>query len=246
MTETRLFHVSDLHFGREDRNAIDWFAARVRDERPSAVIVTGDLTMRARSREYAAATEWLASLGVPLSIEPGNHDLPYYNPFARLLSPYKRHRRVERALERQLDLQGVWLVPLKTTARAQWRLNWSRGVVKKPALADALARLRACPPDHVAIVACHHPLIGNALTEAHGRTRGGEEALAVLAGAGADAVLSGHVHDPFDDLVETGGGTVRLIGAGTLSQRVRSAPPSFNEIVVGNGRLDVQLREMAG
>ncbi|MAW99120.1 MAG: metallophosphoesterase, partial [Sphingomonas sp.] len=45
---TRLFHVSDLHFGAEDRSALHWFARLVTDERPDAVIVTGDLTMRAR------------------------------------------------------------------------------------------------------------------------------------------------------------------------------------------------------
>src|SRR4051812_42090198 len=77
---TRLFHVSDLHFGREDAAAVARFAEIVRAERPDAVICTGDLTMRARSREFAAATDWLKSLGVPVTIEPGNHDLPYFNP----------------------------------------------------------------------------------------------------------------------------------------------------------------------
>ena len=84
----RLFHVSDLHFGREDAGAIAAFAALVRAERPDAVVCTGDLTMRARSREFAAAGAWLAGLGVPVTIEPGNHDLPYFNPFKRLLNPY--------------------------------------------------------------------------------------------------------------------------------------------------------------
>ena len=54
----RLFHVSDLHFGAEYQAALDWFAARVAAEQPDAVIVTGDLTMRARHPEFAAAAQW--------------------------------------------------------------------------------------------------------------------------------------------------------------------------------------------
>lgn len=237
----RLFHVSDLHFGRADQQALDWFAASVRDERPDAVIITGDLTMRARSAEYAAAAEWLAKLDVPLSIEPGNHDLPYYNPWKRFFSPYKRFRRIERAFEKPLMVPGVWLVPLKTTARAQWRLNWADGVVNRKSLEEALALLEAKPPDHVALVACHHPLVGK---EEHGETLRGKKALDALSHAGAHAVLSGHVHDAFDVCWEAAGGDVRLIGAGTLSERVRSTRPSFNELRVADGGLDVRTREM--
>ncbi|MFS0735419.1 metallophosphoesterase [Sphingomonas sp. 1P06PA] len=241
---TRLFHVSDLHFGRADEAALDWFARTVRQERPDAVIVTGDLTMRARSAEYEAATTWLRGLGVPLSIEPGNHDLPYFNPIARIFSPYKRYKRVERALEKPLDIKGIWLVPLRTTARAQWRLNWSFGIVNRRSLKAALARLRRCPPDHVAIVACHHPLVDQGL-ESEGRTRRGEAALALLAEAGADAVLSGHVHDAFDVPHRIGDANVRLIGAGTLSERVRATRPSFNELRIADGAISVATREMA-
>ena len=117
---TRLFHVSDLHFGREDRAAIRWFADLVHAEKPDAVVCTGDLTMRARKAEFAAAAEWLSGLGVPVTVEPGNHDLPYFNPFARLLDPYRRYRAVETMLEKPIDLPGVMIVPLKTTARLQW------------------------------------------------------------------------------------------------------------------------------
>lgn len=239
----RLFHVSDLHFGRADEAALDWFAAAVARERPDAVIITGDLTMRARSTEYAAATAWLKRLDVPVSIEPGNHDLPYHNPVMRFLDPYRRYRRVERMLERPLDLPGIMLVPLKTTARFQWRLNWSFGKVSGSGLEDALTMLTRRRPGDLAIVACHHPLVDQGL-ESEGRTKGGEQALARLAQAGADAVLSGHVHDPFDVSVAAGGREIRLIGAGTLSERTRATPPSFNELTVTDGRLAVIQRMM--
>ena len=238
---TRLFHVSDLHFGAEDRSALHWFARLVTDERPDAVIVTGDLTMRARKREFAAASDWLASLGRPVTVEVGNHDLPYFNPVARLFSPYRRYRSVARMVERPLDLKGVAVVPLKTTARFQFRLNWSKGRVSGSSLKEALSEVAEHRDDHVVLVACHHPLIEPG-TRSTSRTHGGEPALDALARAGAHAVLTGHVHDPFDAAHHIDGRTIRLIGAGTLSERTRDAAPSFNEIVVQGGSLEVRHR----
>jgi len=240
---TRLFHVSDLHFGREDRAAIRWFAGLVHTEKPDAVLCTGDLTMRARKAEFAAAAEWLGALGVPVTVEPGNHDLPYFNPLARLLDPYRRYRAVVALLEKPLDLPGVIIVPLKTTARLQFRnLSWGR--VSKSGLKAALERLAEKPQRSVAIIACHHPLIRTDFL-GHGETRHGADALALLAEAGADAVVSGHVHDAFDVAHHEAGRVVRLIGAGTLSERLRMTPPSFNELRVEQGTLTVVRRTMA-
>ncbi len=240
----RLFHVSDLHFGCADDAALAWFADAVRSERPDAVAVTGDLTMRARSHEFEAARRWLEALNVPLTIEPGNHDLPAWNIFDRFLRPYHRFERLERHLEKPLDLPGVAIVPLKTTARIQLRRNWSWGVVGSGALDIALDRVRAVPAGTVAIVAAHHPLIDRDDIRSRGRTLGGREALTRLAEAGAHAVLSGHVHDAFDAPVEAGGRTIRVIGAGTLSHRVRATPPSFNVLTIGDGRIDSATRTM--
>ena len=238
----RLFHVSDLHFGREDQKALDWFAKLVAAERPDAVICTGDLTMRARKAEFAAASQWLSSLNVPMTIEVGNHDLPYFNPFARLLNPYRRYEAVEAAIERPLDLPGVLIVPLKTTARLQVRnLSWGR--VSRSGLKVALATLAEKPVGAIAIVACHHPLIRSGFT-GHGDTHHGADALALLAEAGADAVVSGHVHDAFDVAHDAAGRIVRLIGSGTLSERLRTTQPSFNELRIDGGQLEVVNRVM--
>ncbi|HWI87184.1 MAG TPA: metallophosphoesterase [Sphingomonas sp.] len=236
----RLFHVSDLHFGREDQAAVRWFADLVHAEKPDAVVCTGDLTMRARKREFAAAADWLNRLSVPVTIEPGNHDLPYFNPFARLFDPYRRYQAIEATIERPLVLPAVLLVPLKTTARFQLR-SLAHGRVSKSGLKAALERLADKPAGAVAVVTCHHPLIRTGFV-GHGDTKRGAEALALLAEAGADAVLSGHVHDAFDVVHHEAGRVVRLIGAGTLSERLRTSPPSFNELRIETGRIDVVPR----
>ena len=66
---TRLFHISDVHFGVEDRCALEAVEQAVRDEKPDALICTGDLTQRAKHSEYAAAANWFGGLGVPVVLE---------------------------------------------------------------------------------------------------------------------------------------------------------------------------------
>lgn len=225
-----LFHASDLHFGAEDREALDWFAAQVRDHAPSGVICTGDLTMRGREREFAAAAEYLAALHAPVSVEPGNHDMPYYwDPVRRLVRPYHRFRAMRAAVHRELEIGHVAVVPLKTVSRAQWRLNWSKGRISDGALADTLDGVTAAGAARLKLVACHHPLL-EADHPRPGSTRGGHRAIEALARAGVDAVLSGHVHDPFEREIEVAGRTIRMIGAGTLSERVRQTRPSYNRL----------------
>lgn len=240
---TLIFHASDLHFGAEDRRALDWFAAEAERERPDAIIITGDLTMRARAAEFRTACHWLETLPAPVSVEVGNHDLPYFNPIARFLQPYGRYAAVERLVERPLDLPDVAIVPLRTTARAQWRLNWSKGVVGARKLDETLTTLATATAAH-RIVACHHPLM-EAGTRSSGNTRGGAAALRALARAGATAVLSGHVHDPFDRLETVEGRPLRLIGAGTLSERVRESRPSYNRLSLDRHRMNARAVRMA-
>lgn len=239
----RLFHVSDLHFGCEDKVALDWFADAVRRERPDAVAITGDLTMRARHPEFAAACDWILSLDAKVTVEVGNHDLPYFNLFERFFRPYRRIRKIERLVEREIDLPGLSLIPLKTAVRAQPRLNWSRGFVTERALRQTLRAIEALPAGQTILVTAHHPLV-EAGTKGRALTMGGNKALAALAKAGVDAVLTGHVHDPFDLMHRGAEGDVRMIGAGTLSQRVRSTPPSFNELTIDGGHVHAVVRTL--
>ena len=238
-----LFHVSDLHFGAQDQAALDWFAREVAEQRPDGIICTGDLTMRARRHEFAEASRWLGALAAPVMVEPGNHDLPYFNPIERFVAPYARYETLRRAVSAELDFEDIAIVPLRTTASAQWRLNWSKGRVSPPALTHALHQL-ASPTNtsKLRLVACHHPLI-EAGTLSTASTRNGPKALAALAAAGIDAVLSGHVHDPFDMVVDAGGSPIRLIGAGTLSERLRRTRPSYNRLEWSReGGLNVTVR----
>lgn len=238
-----LFHISDLHFGLEDRAALAWCRAEIARQQPAAVAITGDLTMRARHREYEAANRWINSLDAPVTVEVGNHDLPYFNLIERFTDPYRRFAAIESKLEREIDLPGLAIVPLKTVRRWQPRWPWSNGWITPPALAQTLAAIDAVPADRKVIVTCHHPLVEHDPSGKH-LTVGGTHALEQLAKRGVLAVLSGHVHDAFDLVHESAHGPVRMIGAGTLSQRVRSTPPSFNELIWDGRALTVKVRNL--
>ena len=239
----RIFHLSDIHFGLENNRALDWVKQEIAEQRPDAVAITGDLTMRARHREFAAASHWINSLDAPVTVEVGNHDMPYFNPIERFLDPYRRFRDMSEKVERKLDLGTLAIVPLKTAVRAQPRLNWSKGWVTKAALESCLAAIDALPAGMKALVAAHHPLreVG---TQGTALTKNGDKALRELARRPVVGVLSGHVHDAFDIMEQTSAGPVRMIGAGTLSQRTRSTPPSFNEIEWDGAALKVTVRNL--
>jgi predicted phosphodiesterase len=240
---TVLFHLSDIHFGLEDVRALAWVEQCIAQENPAAILITGDVTMRARTREFVAASEWIGALGPPVTVEVGNHDMPYYNLIERLLMPRRRFHKIERLLERQLDLPGIAVVPLKTATRAQWRFPWSNGWVTRRALADTLAAIDALPRGTRVLVTAHHPLTERA---PHGKllTIGGQRAIEALAKRGVDAVLTGHVHDAFDLIAGSAAGPLRMIGAGTLSRRIRSTPCSFNQLTISHAGIAVKVRNV--
>ncbi|MDC0887228.1 metallophosphoesterase [Altererythrobacter sp.] len=243
---TILFHVSDVHFGVEDRAAMDWFADSVCAEKPDAVLCTGDLTQRATHKQYDAARAWFADLGVPVMVQPGNHDMPYYNMWERLRRPYARFGALEAAVGSELSLRHAVIVPLDTNVPVQLRWPWSDGVVTRKKLDAALVRLAKLKGDpRPKLVACHHPL----LPKEDGRknpTIRGDSAFAELAAAGADAVLTGHVHYPFDMERSRGNHSMRMIGAGTLSTRLRGAAPSYNVVrICADGAISTEQRDFS-
>lgn len=241
---TRLFHISDVHFGIEDRAALREIEEAVANERPDALICTGDLTQRAKHSEYAKAKTWFASLGVPVILDPGNHDMPYYNLWERFTDPYRRYNRLSAAIATKLRSDDVVLVPLKTTVRSQGRFPWSDGVVTPSSLGRTVRMLKELRGDpRTRIVTAHHPLLGPKSSESN-PTIGGNKAFAALAEAGAHAALSGHIHTPIDEVREVDGHAMRMIGSGTVSKRLRhGAPPSWQVITCEpGGGIDVERR----
>ncbi|MEP0390524.1 MAG: metallophosphoesterase [Erythrobacter sp.] len=243
---TRLFHISDVHFGVENSAALERVANAVHEQRPDALVCTGDVTQRATREEYAAAADWFSQFDVPVWIDPGNHDMPYHNLWERFTRPYDRHNALRKAVAvERFETDDLVLIPLKSTVRSQNRWPWSDGHVTKASEARTckeLARFQS-DPRHL-IVTAHHPLHGPKI-EGPNATIRGDEAMTNLAMNGMSAVLSGHIHKPFSEVRSGPGWRTHVIGAGTLSTRLRGGiPASYNVLTCAKGRaIEVEIRD---
>lgn len=238
MTDLRIAHLSDIHFGDENaaaaRAAVEFLAAAP----PDLTIVSGDLTRFAEKPEFAAAAQWVASLPQPRLVTPGNHDAPYLAWAERILAPFARYQTaIGPPWSQAFRAPGLAAQGVNTARGAQLRLNWSKGRIERAQVDRAVAGLSTA--DGLRVVVCHHPLVELAEAPMTGRVRGGDAAARALAEARVDLVLSGHVHTPFALAYPFGDGRTYAVGAGTLSRRERGAPAGFNMIHATRAAIDV-------
>ncbi len=192
----RLLHLSDIHFGPPHYEpAAAGVEALVADRRPDLIVVSGDLTQRAKARQFRQARRFLEGLGCPFLAVPGNHDVPMYRFWERLFDRYGAWRRnFSAVLEPYFADDEMEVVGFNTA----FNLTIDNGRFSGRQLAGVGRRFRAgrsrSGHSPVRIAVAHHPLA--ALPELMGwRTaRRSDEALAAFAAAGVDLVLSGHVH----------------------------------------------------
>jgi 3',5'-cyclic AMP phosphodiesterase CpdA len=232
---TVLLHISDTHFGTEAPAVVAAVQKLVRQQRPDAVILSGDITQRARSSQFAAARKFCDSLHVPrLLTLPGNHDIPLYNVAARLFSPYGKYKACfGDNLEPELDFADVLVIGVNTTRPERHK----DGEVDKQQVQRVVQRLARARAGQLRIVVTHQPACVMRTEDEPDQLHGGPAALQEWARAGADLVLGGHIHLPYvaDPSVRSAQPASRplyCVQAGTaLSNRTRhSTPNSLNVI----------------
>lgn len=184
---TRFLHVSDLHFGGHGDPELD--RALLAQWSPDLVIATGDLTHRGRREQHERAATFLRGLGVPVLAVPGNHDIPYRIP-ARVRTPWVEFERQWQTTEPLFASADLHVVGVNSVQ--PWRHQ--SGAVRDAQLARVREKLATAAPGALRVVALHHQLL-NAPWRARKRpvSRRGH-VLQSVAGAGADLILSGHVH----------------------------------------------------
>jgi len=187
---TRLIHLTDLHFGLHRTELVAPLQAAILSNYPDLVVVSGDLTQRALRPQFREGMGFVRSLGVPFVMVTGNHDLPVYNPVARLLNAFGPYRAgAMRDLTPTLQVGRLRLFGANTADPFRWR-----GGVARRAEIDGICRaLKDGASDATNILVCHHPLVEPTGFE-RGETRGAEAAMTRLAEAGLHMVLSGHLH----------------------------------------------------
>jgi 3',5'-cyclic AMP phosphodiesterase CpdA len=221
---TVLLQISDTHFGTE-RPPVVAALLRLADAlAPDLVVLSGDITQRARKPQFAAARAFVDALGAtPTLVIPGNHDIPLFNLAARLCTPYANHQRAFGAeLEPAFESPELLVLGVNTT-RAYRHKN---GEVSMKQIRRVAARLEAASAAQLRVVVTHQPVAVTRARDEQNLLHGRERAVQRWARAGADLVLGGHIHLPYVlPLHDTFAGLARrmwAVQAGTaLSSRTR-------------------------
>ena len=229
---TTLLHISDTHFGTEQAPVVEALAALAADLSPDLLVLSGDITQRARASQFAAARRFVDRLALPFVSIPGNHDLTVLNPLTRLLAPYTGYcRAFGEVLEPVHESDNLLVQCVKTTR--WWR--HVEGEVSAAQVERVAARLHRARPEQLRVVVVHQPLHVEGEAEAKHLLRGRDAALSRWAEAGADVVLGGHIHLPYvAELTPQGANGARIVvaQAGTaLSSRLRRGMPNSVNVI---------------
>jgi 3',5'-cyclic AMP phosphodiesterase CpdA len=207
-----LLHVSDLHFGRVPPGMAEALEAVALKIAPDVLVVSGDLTQRARIEEFEQARTFLDRLPFPRVVIPGNHDVPLFNPYGRFVERLARFRRyITEDLSPSYHDDEVAVYGVNT-ARS---LTWKGGRINALQINAVRALLCELPPNVTRVITTHHPIdVARA-------------ALRRWSGCGADLLLCGHLHVGATALDEK----TLIVNAGTaISTRGRGQANSFNVI----------------
>lgn len=213
-----ILHASDLHFGRPHRPVVAEAIIRfAKEQGPDAVVVSGDLTQRAKAQEYRAARRFLDRLAPsPVVVTAGNHDVPLYRVWERIFAPYRKYRAyIGSELDSVLDVSSARdreTAPAPGHARARAgtggrssarfvALNSSApySAVVNGRLADAQLRFAAkaladAAPRALRVLVVHHNVLEPDDGEPVHTLPEARRILCAVEEWGVDMVLSGHIH----------------------------------------------------
>ena len=239
-------HISDLHFGTEDAALTEGLLRQLQEEEPSLVIVSGDLTQRARPEQFKAAAQFLDKIDIPKVIVPGNHDVPLYDVVRRFASPLRRFQKyIQRELNPYYEDKELSVLGLNT-ARSLTRKS---GKISHDQIGWITETLRQVPSEKFKILVTHHPFIPppgepEAGIDLVGRAH---EALVAIDSAGIDLLLAGHLHHGYSGDVRTYYPATRrsiiVVQAGTaISRRVRREPNAYNLLRLDRKNIHLEVR----
>jgi 3',5'-cyclic AMP phosphodiesterase CpdA len=221
---TVLLQVSDPHFGTELVTVVDALAALARQQRPDLVVLSGDITQRARPAQFRAARAFADRLGAPLLAVPGNHDIPLFNLWARLRRAHAHYKATFGADLEPVHRSPALLVVGVNTTRA-WRHK--DGEISPPQIEHVAALLEGAAPAQLRVVVVHQPIAVTRDEDRPNLLHGHDAALRRWAEAGADLVMGGHIHLPYVLELQGLARPIWAVQAGTaVSARVRTGVPN--------------------
>lgn len=227
----KIAHISDIHFGRADGVVVERLVEKLNETEPHLLVVSGDLTQRARKAQFAEARRFLDRLPMPQIVVPGNHDVPLYNVYDRFMHPLKKYKKFIANDLQPFYADGEMAVAGVNTARS---MTIKGGRISKVQVAAIRDKMDGLDEKLLKVVVTHHPFDlpeGFDEDDIVGRAK---KAMPLIAECGADVFLAGHLH--ISHIVHSArryklddGHSALIIQAGTAtSKRVRGEENSFN------------------
>ena len=192
---TLLLQISDPHFGTERPLVVEALVRLAHENAPELIVLSGDITQRARRHQFAAARAFVERLGPAARLViPGNHDIPLYNLFARLVTPYANHRReFGNDLEPVFESERLLVVGVNTTRF----YRHTDGELSAKQIERVAKRLESAAEGQLRIVVMHQPVAVTKDLDDVNLLHGRAPAVRRWAHAGADLLLGGHIHLPY-------------------------------------------------
>jgi len=233
-----LLHISDVHFGPPHRpdlaEKVLEFAER---HKPDVVVLSGDLTQRAKPRQFQEARKFVDRFAVPVVVVPGNHDVPLYRLLERSMRPFHAYQKhFARELEPTWRDDELLIVGINTAHG--WTLKEGRVVLKR--LREVVEIIGSAPAELFKVIVAHHHLTPPPRFGTQTVARNAFQAISAFSEAGVDLVLSGHQHQTYvtssEEFYPSGRAPVIILHAGTTtSSRGRGSEVdknTFNWITV--------------
>lgn len=239
----KIVHISDLHFGRTDKRASSSILDIIDSLSPDLTVVSGDLTQRARSSQFAQASDFLEKIDSPKIVIPGNHDISLHNFYKRFFKPLKAFTVYISDEEYPLYVDDEIAFIGVNSARS---LAFKNGRLRSEQIKHVKKIFRESNPDLLRGIVIHHNFIPQSRSE-EASISNGPLFFDEITSCGVDVILCGHHHHGSVAHAEhyyAYSGSTLVISAGTaISRRVRGEPNSFNYLELEEKKIFVRHYE---
>lgn len=243
-----IVHLSDLHFGRVSPSIAKALLLDLEQQKPTLVVVSGDLTQRARRRQFVAAREYLNLIPFPLLTVPGNHDIPLFHVLKRLINPFDGYRRyitddfTPLYADDRLAVMGINTV---------CPYRWKEGTLSEKQIERVHSTFAGLDASVFKVLVTHHPFVLPGKNPPKPTVAKSETIIEAIRTCGADLLLAGHLHQPyisgFPAQLASSPHPLLAIQAGTaISTRTREQPNAYNIITIRPPEVLVTTREWKG
>lgn len=190
-----LLQISDPHFGTEQEPVVEALLQLARDHVPDIVVLSGDITQRARRGQFRSARAFIDRM-MPRALVaiPGNHDIPLFNLAARAFAPYANYSRVFGSdLEPEFESDDLLVICVNTTRPRRHK----NGELSPQQIMRVAARAKRATPAQLRVVVVHQPVLAIRASDEDNLLGGREQAIPLWSTAGVDIIMGGHIHLPY-------------------------------------------------